>query len=115
MKDFPLKVGWKAYEVKFCPGPEVNKEGDGEVYGYHHGGTREILVSEAWPREQQQSTLIHELIHSVDQYAGMQLEEAQILALGNLLYEVWKDNPALREALNEGFDKENPVGFQTDC
>lgn len=104
MKDFKVKVGWKTYEVKFCPGPELNKEGDGEVYGYSHDGTREIVVSEAWERDQQQSTLIHELIHAVDRYAGMRLEEAQILALGNTLFAAWRDSPGLREALNEGMD-----------
>lgn len=51
-----------------------------------------IKMQTGLPKDNEEETLLHELIHAVDESLGLQMTEAQVHALACGLYAVFKDN-----------------------
>ena len=51
-----------------------------------------ILINENASEEQQKATLIHELVHGLDELFGIELKEEQVEKLGNAFYMLIRDN-----------------------
>lgn len=86
-----VKIGWMEYKVKVVKSSEINN-GDGEFYGRCNHGTNTIIINDSYSKEQREATLLHEVIHVVDNYAGLDLSERQVKGLANMLYQVIKGN-----------------------
>ncbi len=69
----------------------------GDLYGQIHYLPEKIFLNADASEEQKKATLLHELIHALDEMYGIGLKEKQVEKLGNALYMLQKDNPELFE------------------
>ena len=85
-----IKVGYKDYAV-----PKVDHLDDDTrlLYGRVLFGEEVIKLANRYPENQMKCTLIHELVHAVDDMQDIKLTEEQVIKLGTGLYQVIKDNP----------------------
>lgn len=58
-----------------------------------------IRIDNGMTLEQKQETLLHEIIHGVEQFMNLDLEEDEVKQLGRGLHMVFKDNPSLLDEL----------------
>ena len=87
-----IKVLYKEYIVKEA----VNLHDEaGDLYGQIHYLPEMILLNADAKEEQKKSTLLHELVHAMDEMYGIGLKEKQVEKLGNAFYMLQKDNPGL--------------------
>lgn len=89
-----IKVLYKEYTVEEAVNLHDN---GGDLYGQIHYLSEKILLNEAAKEEQKKSTLLHELVHAMDEIYNIELEEKQVDKLGNAFYMLQKDNPELFE------------------
>lgn len=90
-----VKIGWKDYKViKTSPEMSLNSE-NGICYGKIFYDKRNIYVNDDYDEEQQKVTLLHEVLHGVDEIYRLSLSEDQIVGLAHGLYALIKDNPTL--------------------
>lgn len=87
-----IKVAYKNYSIE-----KVNNLNDGVnlLYGQCKYDEEKILLAEAYSKNQQECTLIHELIHAIDDIFSIGVTEEQVLKLGKGFYQVIKDNPEM--------------------
>lgn len=89
-----IKVLYKEYTVE----ETVNlHDNGGDLYGQIHYLPEKIFLNVDAREEQKKSTLLHELIHAMDEIYSIGLKEKQVKKLGNALYMLQKDNPELFE------------------
>lgn len=89
-----IKVLYKDYTVE----ETVNLHDNGrDLYGQIHYLPEKILLNADAKEEQKKSTLLHELVHAMDEIYNIELNENQVDKLGNALYMLQKDNPELFE------------------
>lgn len=72
-------------------------EGADELYGRIHFLQQQIELNAEISEEQKKSTLIHEIIHALDEMYIIGLEETQVEKLGNAVYMFIRDNPKMFE------------------
>lgn len=84
-----VKILFKEYEVI----EETNlHDGQSELYGQIRYIDEVIALNPASSEEQKKATLIHEVLHGIDDLYRIGLEEEQIEKLGNAMYMFLKDN-----------------------
>ena len=89
-----IKVLYKEYTVE----ETVNlHDNGGDLYGQIHYLPEKIFLNVDARVEQKKSTLLHELIHAMDEIYSIGLKEKQVKKLGNAFYMLQKDNPELFE------------------
>lgn len=89
--DTTVKIGWKQYTVSSKS--SVIRDGV-ECYGcIDYANPSIIELSSKNTSEQNKVTLLHEIIHGVDNMFNINLKESEVLALANGLYGVFVDNP----------------------
>lgn len=87
-----IKIGWKEYEViEKGSNLDLTSGGD-ECYGTLYPDRRKLYINNSFDEEQKKATLIHEIIHGIDDLFGIGLKEEQVEALGHGIYTVIKDN-----------------------
>ncbi|WP_167957958.1 hypothetical protein [Anaerosporobacter faecicola] len=85
-----VKVGYKEYEV------QMEKHLDDEtnlLYGCCYYEEETIKLCTKYTENQQKCTLVHELVHAIDNMNDIGLTEDQVVKLGKGLYQLIKDNP----------------------
>ena len=70
-------------------------DGQDELYGQIHYLKEKILLNSMASYEQRKATILHEILHGLDEAYCIELEEKQVQKLGNALYTFIKDNPCL--------------------
>jgi hypothetical protein len=98
-----IKVGYKDYRVESI---ENLDDGAKLLYGRVFYDDGVIKVCNKYSIDQQRVTLLHEVIHAVDELHGIDLDEEQVVKLGKGLYQVLKDNPNI-------FEEISPVNLMT--
>jgi len=85
-----VKIGYKNYLVK-----EVEHLDDDErlLYGQILYNDEVISLSKKYPENQMKCTLVHEIIHGIDDLMGVGLQEDLVEKLAKGLYQVIQDNP----------------------
>ena len=86
-----VKIGWKEYTIEEVNSQSIN-EGDGEFKDRALHGPQIIRLNKDYPKDAKDETLIHEILHCIDVYAGLDLSEMQITGLSNMIFQVLKDN-----------------------
>ncbi len=87
-----IKVLYKEYTVE----ETVNlHDNGGDLYGQIHYLPEKILLNTDASEEQRKATLLHEIMHALDEIYNIGLEEEQVDKLGNAIYMLQKDNPGL--------------------
>ena len=72
---------------------KIEQEGNlHDIYGQIHYLDEKILLNSDSSEEQKKATLIHELIHGMDEMYKMGLSEEQVEKLGNAFYMMLRDN-----------------------
>lgn len=87
-----VKILYKEYGIE-----EQNNLHDngGDLYGQIHYLPEKILLNSESSQEQKQATLIHEIVHGLDEMYCIGLKEKQVEKLGNAFYMLICDNPQL--------------------
>lgn len=85
-----VKVLYKEYTIE----EQENLHDDGtDLYGQVHYLPEKILLNIDSSDEQKKATLIHELIHALDEMYCIKLEENLVEKLGTAMYMLIRDNP----------------------
>lgn len=87
-----VKVLYKEYTVE----EQTNlHDGGGDLYGQIHYLPQKIILNTDASEEQKKTTLLHELIHAMDEMYSIGLKEKQVEKLGNAFYMLLRDNPGV--------------------
>lgn len=89
-----VKIGYKDYNIE-----QVDNLNDGTaiLYGLVNYDEEKILLNKKYTRNQRECTLIHEVIHAIDDLNEIDLTEEQVVKLGKGMYQFIKDNPHVFE------------------
>lgn len=85
-----VKILYKEYTVEE---QENIHDGEADLYGQIHYLPQRIILNADCSDKQKEATLLHEVIHGLDEMYGIGLKEKQVDKLGNALYMLIKDNP----------------------
>lgn len=87
-----IKIGWKEYEIKHTEPSCILVDDTVERYGEIDFENLVININSQVSKEEQKNTLIHEILHGIENMYGIELGEDKVDRLGNALYTVLKDN-----------------------
>ena len=87
-----IKILYKTYTVEK---QENLHDGDAELYGQILYLPEKILLNLNSSDKQKEVTLLHEIIHGLDEMYGIGLKEKQVEKLGTALYMLINDNPQM--------------------
>jgi len=86
-----IKVLGKPFTVTYASGAPLSDDLNGEC----DTDKQAILVRDGQPLESEQDTLLHELMHAIDEAVDARMKETQVKKVSTALLAVLKDNPAL--------------------
>ncbi|WP_270396283.1 hypothetical protein [Mediterraneibacter massiliensis] len=89
-----VKILYKEYDVEE-QGNLHNSGGD--LYGQIHYLPEKIFLNADSSNEQKKATLVHEIVHGLDEMYMIGLKEKQVEKLGNAIYMLIRDNPQVFE------------------
>lgn len=87
-----VKIGWKEYAVKYLEPQETLIIDAGECYGSILFNKKEIHINKEYDDEQKEATLIHEVLHGIEDMYNLELGEETVTRLAQAIYTVLKDN-----------------------
>lgn len=87
-----VKILYKEYSVEE---QENLHDAEGELYGQVQYLPQKILLNADSSDEQKQATLVHEVVHAMDEMYAIGLKEKQVEKLGNAFYMLLRDNPEI--------------------
>lgn len=93
-----IRILYKTYDIKQV---ENLHDGENDLYGQIHYLSEEIYLNISASEKQKEATLIHEVIHGLDEIYRIGLDEEQVEKLGSAFYMLIQDNP---EVFREGSD-----------
>ena len=98
-----IRILGKPFTIEFVPiehrGLYDNPEDNDPGMGRTSPERQEIFIRTGQPLESEQDTVLHEIIHCVDETLGLQMSEYQVTVLATGLLAALKDNPGLRSYL----------------
>ena len=86
-----LKVLGKPYTVHYVNGEPLCEDEMGEC----DDGRQSLYIRDGQPLGNEQDTVLHEIIHAIDEQMQIRLKEDQVRRLATGLLAVLKDNPRL--------------------
>lgn len=87
-----IKIGWKEYRVSVVE-PDHSLILDGkECCGTINFDSSTIHLNGLMSNEENKNTLIHEILHGIEDMYGIELGEDKVDRLGNALFTILKDN-----------------------
>ena len=87
-----IKIGYKIYEVEEVEPNSILMASSDECYGQIHYHDKKIYLNSKYDEDQKKSTLIHEVIHGLDEMYVIELDESQVEKLGIAITILLKDN-----------------------
>lgn len=94
-----VRVLFKEYTIE----EQINlHDEEGELYGQIDFLPEKILLNAEASEEQKKATLIHEIVHALDEMYKIELKEEQIEKMGNALYMLCRDNQELFSTCERG-------------
>lgn len=84
-----VKILYKEYGIELREG--LHDE-NGELYGHINYLSQKIYLNEEASEEQKKATLMHEIVHGLDEMYDIGLEEKEVEKLGTALYMLLKEN-----------------------
>lgn len=87
-----VKVLYKDYAVREESNLHDNK---GELYGIARYLEEEIVLNAEASFAQKKATLVHEIVHAMDEMYCIELSESQVEKLGTGIYMLVRDNPEM--------------------
>lgn len=86
-----VRILGKPFKVEFGVGAPLE---DGDMGDCNTEG-QVLTVRDGQPLENEQDSLLHEVIHAISDYMEIKMREGQVTKLATGLLAVLKDNPAL--------------------
>lgn len=86
-----VRILGKRFTVTYASGAPLDDGLNGEC----DSDNQKILIRDGQPLESEQDTLLHEILHAVDEAMGLKLKEAQVKGAATGLLAVLKDNSGL--------------------
>lgn len=83
-----IKIGYKVYRIEECE-PKLTIE---DYYGTIEYNDEKIYLRNSNSEEQNEQTLLHEVLHGVSEFYLLGMDEKQVTLLANALFTVLKDN-----------------------
>lgn len=94
MRPEKIKILGKVFKVVSGPlSEDLNGECDSD--------NQTIAIRDGQPLESEQDTLLHEVLHAVDDAMGLKMKEAQVKGAATGLLAVLKDNPRFTSYLRK--------------
>lgn len=94
-----IRVVGKVHTVHYVPaGDAMLRDGPDDAapgFGRHDGKTLVIAIEEGQPLANEQDTMLHEVLHAVEDAMGMDVPEDVVEKFATGLLAVLKDNPGL--------------------
>lgn len=90
-----VKIGWKEYKILEQPPDEALIDGGTICYGQVFYDRQEIYINKNYRKKHRKATLLHEVIHAIDEQYSIDLKEEQVVSLTHGLMSVLKDNPEI--------------------
>ena len=97
-----IKIGGHLYSCKV----ESNFCRDGMGLGNSCGNALTIKIDDSVLVQNQESTLLHEILEQIDYRYELRLEHRDITILETALYQVIKDNPGIFRSMTENTGQE---------
>jgi hypothetical protein len=91
-KEKLIDILGKIYKIKFLKDSKFEEQ----EYGLIDFNSMEILVNIEKGLDHQKDTVIHEILHGIDEELGLHLSEKQVRNLGCGIFQVLKTNKKLR-------------------
>ena len=70
-----------------------------EVYGVWDGNEMTITLNSDCGAVQERTTVMHELVHAIDDFLYLEMSHQEVYILSQVLYQVLIDNPTLTDYL----------------
>ena len=86
-----VRIIGKTYGISYVNGKPLDDDDLGEFDPFK----QRISVRESQPLEQEQDTVLHEVIHAISHEADINLQEKQVRPLATILLGILKDNERL--------------------
>jgi hypothetical protein len=86
-----IRILGKPFKVTYCQGSEPLSE---DQVGECDPDKQLILIRYGAPLESEQDTLLHELLHALDEATDAKMKETQVKKMATALLAVLKDNPS---------------------
>lgn len=86
-----IKILGKRFALRYVAAEPL----DAGLMGECDSDGQSILIREAQPLESEQDTVLHEIIHAVEEAMGLRMKESQVKGAATGLLAVLKDNPQL--------------------
>ena len=94
-----VRVLFKEYTIE----EQINlHDEEGELYGRIDFLPEKILLNAEASEEQKKATLIHEIVHALDEMYKIELKEEQVEKMGNALYMLCRHNQELFSTCERG-------------
>ena len=90
---------------KIVQGTLIDEEGNGS-YGEWDGTDLSIHLEITSPRPHKAITLLHELIHGIDELCFMRLSHQNVYILSQVLYQIILQNPELIEYISNSYSED---------
>ena len=90
-----IKIGHINYEIKVVK--KLKKDGE-KLHGYIDYNKEELLICNKFKKKYTE-TMIHEILHGMSNFLGINLKESQVISLANCLVLLFQENPALKKLL----------------
>ena len=81
-----IRILGKAFKVTNVVPDDLNGECDTD--------TQTISIRDGQPLESEQDTMLHEVIHAIDEAMDVKMKETQVKKMATALLAVLKDNPS---------------------
>jgi len=103
MRPTKIRILGKVFKVSYEGCPE-------DLVGQCDTDAQLIYVRDGLPLEQEADTLLHEVIHAIDEAMDCNMKETQVKKIATGLLAVMKDNPRLTSYLKKKKPDGNPKG-----
>lgn len=91
-----IKIGYSDYDIIVQSSESPLLVNGDECYGIIEHDNKKIYLNERFNKDQQNETLLHEVIHGIDEFMNIGLTEDQVERLGKGMYLVLKENNLLK-------------------
>lgn len=88
-----IKIGYKTYKLIY--GSDLVDNENNILFGSIDYREQVLKINTDYDAKTQKATILHEIIHGIDDYNGLNLAETQVICLGNNLLELILNNKEL--------------------
>ncbi|MCP4126766.1 MAG: hypothetical protein GY753_06860 [Gammaproteobacteria bacterium] len=109
----PSKVRLLGVDIPILPAPSEPEDSEEETFGLWDPNTMTISINTECSPVQERVTVLHELVHAIDDFLYLELSHQAVYALSQTLYQVMVDNPQLAGFIQGKMIPESPQDYRS--